>query len=130
LEALLARREFPAYRGTQIDLDAVAVALGTEVMQLLAVKSQLHPIFDAVARAVTDAELRPRTKDRIDREGNKSVQGSMKRPGRRPKAIVEFPQALETTRDEPDGFGAALRLHAAWHGETICHLYDAVVRSD
>ncbi len=130
LEGLLARREFPPYRGTRIDLDAVAAALGAEVTQLRAARSQLHPIFDAVARAVADAELRPRTKGRIDRDGDKSVQGSMKRPGRRPKAIVELPQALETTWDEPDGFGAALRLHAARHGETIYHLYDAVVRSE
>ena len=86
LEGLLARREFPPYRGTRIDLDAVAAALGAEVTQLRAARSQLHPIFDAVARAVADAELRPRTKGRNDRDGDKSVQGSMKRPGRRPKA--------------------------------------------
>ena len=82
LEGLLARREFPPYRGTRIDLDAVAAALGAEVAQLRAARLQLHPIFDAVA----DAELRPRTKDRIDRDGDKSVQGSMKRPGRRPNS--------------------------------------------
>jgi hypothetical protein len=42
------------------------------------------------------------------------------------KPIVEFPEPLEGTWDQPDDLGAALRLHAARHGETIHHLYRAV----
>ncbi len=41
---------------------------------------------------------------------------------------MEFPEPLEGTWDEPDNFGAALRLHATRHGETIYHLHKAVVR--
>ncbi len=44
--------------------------------------------------------------------------------------IVDFPEPLETTWDEPGDFGTALRLHAARHGETIHHLYRAVVRPE
>jgi hypothetical protein len=43
---------------------------------------------------------------------------------------VEFPEPLEGAWDEPDNFGAALRLHAARHGETIYHLHKAVVRQE
>lgn len=130
LTGLIIRREFPPYRGTRIDLDVVAAALGVEVAELRAARSLLKPIFDAVARAVADAELGPRSRDCIDSAGDKSAPKSAKRRGRQPKAIVEFPEALETTWDEPESFGAALRLHAARHGETICHLYNAVVRPE
>lgn len=53
-----------------------------------------------------------------------------KRPDRRPREVVEFPEPLEATWEEPRSFGAALRLHAARHGESIYHLYNAVVRPE
>src|SRR5690606_30802216 len=109
-------------------------------------RASLQPIFDAVARAVAGYRLRPQAKSRLksssapertraDHKIAKAPPASSfarkgNRPGRRPKPVVEFPDPLETTWDEPDSFGAALRLHAARHGETIYHLYNAVVRPE
>lgn len=130
LTELLARREFPPYRGTRVDLEAVAAALSVEVGQLRLATAELRPILDAVARAVAEAELRPRAAVCTDSERSAPPRETKKSAGRPPKVIVEFPEPLETTWVEPDGFGAALRLHAARHGETIHHLYRAVVRPE
>ena len=130
LTDLLVRKEFPRYRGTCIDLETLAEALSVDVTTLRAARMHLRPIFDAVARAVADAQLRPQAVVRVKRERKKPTREAKLRPGRRPKAIVEFPEPLEATWDEPADFGSALRLHAARHGESIYHLYGAVVRPE
>jgi len=129
LVGLLARREFPPYRGTQIDLAVVAAALSVEVTQLRSAKAQLRPIFDAVSRSVAEAELRPRVVERNKaKKKSPSPQKVRKSVSKPLKPIVEFPEPLESTWDEPEDLGTALRLHATRHGETIHHLYRAVVR--
>lgn len=50
LTDLLVRKEFPPYRGTCIDLEALAEALSVDVTALRAAKMHLRPIFDAVAK--------------------------------------------------------------------------------
>lgn len=146
LADLLERNEYPPYRGSGLDLKILAERLGMDASRLAHVRSSLQPIFDAVARAVAEYRLRSEPKSAAKRAPATGTAGAHrkvpaspspsssvrkgKRPGRRPKPIVEFPEPLESTWDEPDSFGAALRLHAARHGETIYHLYNAVVRPE
>lgn len=143
---LLDRDEYPPYRGSGLDIKALADQLGMDPIRLAQVRASLQPIFDAVARAVAEYRLRPQAKSRpksasaperarTNRKVAKAPPASPcaskgSRPGRRPKPVVEFPDPLERTWEEPDSFGAALRLHAARHGETIYHLYNAVVRPE
>ncbi len=128
LTDLLVRNEFPPYRGTHIDLDVVAAALVVDVALLRQVRAHLRPIFDAVARAVAEEELRPRTSNA--RTKGAQARGSKTSVGRPAKVVVEFPEPLETEWDDPDDFGGALRLHAARHGETIHHLAKAIIRPE
>ncbi|KRW97497.1 hypothetical protein [Paracoccus sp. MKU1] len=146
LADLLERNEYPPYRGSGLDIKALADLLGMDPARLTSLRSSLQPIFDAVARTVAERRLRPEPKSRsmpASEPGRvrahrkvAKVQAApagaseRKRPGRQPRPVVEFPEPLETTWDEPDNFGAALRLHAARHGETIYHLYNAVVRPE
>jgi hypothetical protein len=147
LTELLRRREYPPYRGVQLDLEAVATLLSADVTRVVSARPHLRPIFDAVARAVAEAELRPRpasqtrgTRQAATSPGNPAtwsaglktpqVQKTTKPAGRPRKPVIEFPEPLASTWDEPDGFGAALRIHAERHGETIHHLYHAVVRPE
>lgn len=143
LADLLERNEYPPYRGSGLDLKILADQLGMDASRLAHVRDSLQPIFDAVARAVAEYRLRPEPKPRPKRApaaepagAGKKVVAALplslpvrkgKRPGRQPKPVVEFPEPLETTWEEADSFGEALRLHAARHGETIYHLYNAVV---
>lgn len=140
---LLERNEYPPYRGSGLDLCAVAAMLNLEVDRLRAHRATLQPVFDAVARAVTDVNLSPRRAEaRLTRTPNAarvraatavkaaSAGGDRKKPGVPPKPIVEFPEALETEWDEPSTFGEALQLHARRHSETVYHLYNAVVRAE
>ncbi|WP_414676687.1 hypothetical protein [Mesorhizobium sp.] len=50
--------------------------------------------------------------------------------GVKAKPIVEFPEPLWTTWEEPDAFTNALRLHIERHGDTCWYLYRAVARVD
>lgn len=144
LEGLLARREYPPYRGRGLDIAALADLLPLDAARLRPARSSLQPIFDAVARAVTEKHLRPSPRRRAPSDGHetgpsrqaevstvpKSAQGSAgdhMRRGRRARPVVERPEPLQATWEEPDEFGAALRLHAARHGETIYHLYNSVI---
>lgn len=141
---LLAREEYPPYRGAGLDLMALAQMLSIDRGLLLAQKAQLRPVFDAIARHVAEARLRsglPARRTRLSAEAAATVsqptppRTKTSRPprnstGRPPRPVIEFPVPLFTTWDEPENFGSALRLHASRHGETIYHLYDAVVRPE
>ncbi len=140
---LLERNEYPPYRGSGLDLQSLSAMLDIDVDRLRAHRAILQPIFDAVAREVSNATLRPaRAGSRSTRSissgpainptgvratGTEKVR---KKPGVRPRAIVEFPEPLDTTWQDPATFGEALQLHARRHGETIYHLYNAVVRPE
>jgi len=140
---LLERNEYPPYRGSGLDLQSLSAMLGIDVDRLRAHRAILQPIFDAVAREVSNVTLRPaRTPSRSIRSKATapstnpadvpatSSEKVRKKPGVRPRAIVEFPEPLDTTWKDPATFGEALQLHARRHGETIYHLYNAVVRPD
>lgn len=122
LTALLGRGAYPPYRGSSLDIRAVAESLDMEPSDLSAVRALLKPIFDAVSREVTEQRLRPPKAPRVRRPHPNA--------GRKPRPIEEFPEPLNETWDEPGSFGEALRLHAARHGETTYHLYNAVVRPE
>lgn len=49
-----------------------------------------------------------------------------KRPGRKPRPIVEFPPADPAPWADPDGFPEALALQMARHGETAYALTRAL----
>lgn len=140
---LLERNEYPPYRGSGLDLQSLSAMLDIDVERLRANRAHLQPIFDAVAREVSNVTLRPaRTPSRSIRSkatapstssADVSATGLEKvrrKPGVRPRAIVEFPEPLDTTWNDPATFGEALQLHARRHGETIYHLYNAVVRPE
>jgi len=113
LMGLLERNEYPPYRGSGLDLKALADQLGMDPTRLAQVRASLQPIFDAVARAVAEYRLRPQAKSRpksasaperarTSRKVAKAPSASSsarngKRPARRPKPVVEFPYPLETT---------------------------------
>ncbi len=143
LVALLERSEYPPYRGSGLDLQSLSAKLGIDVDRLRAHRAILQPIFDAVAREVSNVTLRPaRAGSRSTRYkatapstnfadvSATSTEKVRKKPGVRPRAIVEFPEPLHTTWDDPAAFGEALQLHARRHGETIYHLYNAVVQPE
>lgn len=143
LTLLLGQNVFPPYRGAGLDLPAIAARLGMDLDHLRAHRASLQPAFDAVAREVSEARLKPsRAKPSpsgksvnatqrqapLDHAAQKPL--TPRKRGARPKPIVDFPNALESQWDEPATFGAALQLHARRHGETIYHLYNAVVRPE
>lgn len=146
LVGLLERKEYPPYRGSGLDIKALAELSTVDARRLAVVRSHIRPIFDAVTRAVAESRLRlePKRKLRqavmqsgsakrslkLERPMASATTPERKRPGRRPREVVEFPELLEATWEEPGSFGAALRLHAARHGESIYHLYNAMVRPE
>jgi hypothetical protein len=113
---------------------------------LVAAKVHLRPIFEALARAVAESELKsasaretrggrraaPALEDPapFSKGGDGPPPKPIKRAGRPQKPVIEFPDPLEGNWNEPDGFGAALCMHAERHGETVHHLYNAVVRPE
>ncbi|MBU9698806.1 hypothetical protein GU927_013225 [Rhodobacteraceae bacterium HSP-20] len=140
---LLERAEYPPYRGSGLDLPSLSAMLDINVERLRAHRAHLQPIFDAVAREVSNVALRQaRTASHSMRSKvtapspnradvpTTSTEKVRKKPGVRPRAIVEFPEPLDTTWKDPATFGEALQLHARRHGETIYHLYNAVVRPE
>ena len=123
LAGLLAQGSLPPRRGRGVDIAAVARAAGFDTDRLKAVRGALRPIFqelfDTVSGNMVNKEVVPAAEPPL-----------RKRRGAKPKAIIEFPEVLETTWAEPNEFGAALRLHARRHGESIYHLYNAVARPE
>jgi len=56
---LLTRNEYPPYRGSGLDLPALSAMLDIDLDLLRAHRAVLQPIFDAVAREVSNVTLRP-----------------------------------------------------------------------
>ncbi|POF32615.1 hypothetical protein [Roseibium marinum] len=134
---LLERKEYPAYRGSRLDVRALAEGLGLDSRHLMAERSNLQPIFDAVTRSITENALRPEAHERdsqlreqVHQTTSERHSSGHKRRGKPPRPVVEFPDPLEPTWSEPSNFGAALRLHSKRHGESIYHLFNAVVRTE
>lgn len=140
---LLARNEYPPYRGSGLDLQSLSAMLDIDVDRFPAHRATLQPIFDAVAREVSNAALRPgraggrptryiSSGSAINPTGARATgpEKVRKKPGVQPRAVVEFPEPLDTAWQDPATFGEALQLHARRHGETIYHLYNAVVRPE
>jgi len=135
LTGLLMRNEYPPYRGSGLDVTSVARETSVSIEKLRSARLHLQPIFDAVARAVAELGLRPArpkapgAKAAVLTAGTATMGPRAKR-GPKPKPVVEFPAPLWSDWEEPETFGAALHLHARRHGETVYHLFDAVVRSE
>ncbi|TYC58739.1 hypothetical protein FMN50_08800 [Rhodobacterales bacterium] len=134
---LLERNEYPTYKGSHLDVRTLAEGLGLDARRLMAERSNLQPIFDAVARAITERSLRPEAYEQpYQHTGHTPLatpeyrSGGRMRRGKPQRPVVEFPDPLEATWNEPSNFGAALRLHSKRHGESIYHLFNAVVRTD
>lgn len=134
---LLERNEYPTYRGSRLDVRALAEGLGLDPGRLMAERSNLQPIFDAVARSITEDALRPESNKRhgrpesyADRQNSERHSGGRERRGKPARPIVEYPEPLQKAWDEPSNFGSALRLHSKRHGESIYHLHNAVVRPE
>jgi hypothetical protein len=125
LIGLFAQKKYPPYRGARLDIQTIALEVGILTDRLFPARRDIRPIFDALTRFVAEGELRPAREADIVRSLPKPQRG-----GRRPKTVVEFPEPIATTWDEPDDLGSALRLHAKRHSESIYHLYKAVVRPE
>lgn len=135
LTGLLMRNEYPPYRGSGIDVTRVASETPVSIKRLRSARLHLQPIFDAVARAVAEEGLRP-AKPKVPvaeaavlAATAATIVPKVKR-GPKPRPIVEFPEPLASEWDDPEDFGAALHLHARRHGETVYHLFDALVRPE
>ncbi|MES0881787.1 hypothetical protein [Roseibium sp. SCP14] len=143
---LLEQNEYPVYRGSRLDVRSLADRLGLDPDRLKTERSSLQPIFDAVARSVTEnalhlgtsrkpgtlegmSECALRRNGELHRRPSSSRSNDNKSRGKPPRPVVEFPEPLETAWDEPSNFGSALRLHTKRHGETVYHLYNSVVRT-
>mgnify|MGYP001362502362 CR=1 FL=1 len=138
---LLTQGEYPPYRGAGLDLTALAQTLSLDLGVLKAQKTHLSPVFDAIARSVAEARLQnglparqPRVSSRLPISGVSLQETASPRagkvPGRKRLPVIEFPEPLFSVWEEPQDFGAALKLHASRHGETTYHLFNAVVRPE
>jgi len=132
---LLEREEYPPYRGRGLDWSEVSAVMGLDAARLREARSEIRPILDAVARAVTEIQLRPNASrsakrapktEATNRKSHSSGKVPIKRAWERPAA----PEPLEATWNEPEDFAAALRLHAERHCETISALHSAVVEPE
>lgn len=61
-----------------------------------------------------------------DQSANRSLSTVPAKRGRKPRPIVEFPEALSADWIDPPAFVDALALHLARHGDTITHLHKAI----
>jgi len=115
---LLERAEYPPYRGSGLDLQSLSAMLDIDVERLRAHRALLQPIFDAVAREVSNVTLRPagtasrsmRSKVTVPSANRADVPTTStekvrKKRGVRPRAIVEFPEPLDTAWNYPATFG-------------------------
>lgn len=144
LQHLLERNEYPPYRGSRLDLFSLSAMLFLNLDHLKQHRHSLQPVFDALSRTVAERGLRPNKapaekpesvallhphqgQQHPGAQSNAASSKQRKRSGRLPRPIVEFPEPLHATWNEPGTFGEALQLHARRHGETIYHLYNAVV---
>jgi len=59
---------------------------------------------------------------------SQSIPTVRKRPGPKPKPVVESPEATDDSWEEPTTFREALALHMQRHGDTCWQLWKAVVR--
>lgn len=141
LVELLARQEYPPYRGSRLDLRAVAGTLAIDADRLMSVRPHVQPIFDALARAIAEADLRAtgsadrvptQLRDRmiIAEASSTGAATATKRRGRPKKAPVESPAPVASTWDECEDFGSALQQQVKRHGETLHGLYDAIIRPE
>ena len=89
---LLERNEYPPYRGSGLDLQSLSAMLGIDVDRLRAHRAILQPIFDAVAREISNVTLRP-----------------ARTPSRSIRLSYDFPRLCCES-------GAAVRhlIHAGW----------------
>lgn len=133
------RKIYPPYRGTRLNVQAVACEVGIEASRLSTVCTDLQPIFDAVARAIAEIDVREASaakKGRTKQASQDTGCTAVSKPARRtrtppmPKPIVPFPEQLQGVWQEPDDLASALRLHARRHGETLAQLHRAVVRPE
>ena len=139
---LLERNEYPPYRGSELDLQSLSAMLDIDVDRFRAHRATLQPIFDAVAREVSNGTLPPAraggrptryisSGSAINPTGARAAgtEKVRKKPGVQPRAVVEFPEPLDTAWQDPATFGEALQLRPP-SCETIYHLYNAVVRPE
>lgn len=119
LTRLLALGQLPPRRGRGVDIAAMARSAGIDTDRLQAARKMLWPLLRALVETTVDNGVMP--------ESDIPVR---KRRGPMPRVVVEFPEPVETEWAESNEFGAALRLHARRHGESIYHLYNAVVRPE
>lgn len=130
LIGLLANKIYPPYHGTRSDLRAIASQIGIPADQLSSSRQHLQPIFDAISRAAAESKLHPTVDIATNTSSSTSLPTERKRRGRRPKETIEFPEPTTTVWDDPEDLSSALQLHTRRHGESIYHLYKAVVRPD
>jgi len=126
---LLELMAFPPYRGKWIDWAEVSVTANVDETRLRASRHQLQPIFDALSRnvALEDAAEPVRPPRRGPRAPESQVEPKRSRRGPAPKPIVEHPEPFTSEWDDLPGFGEALNMHMRRHGDSVRHLYLALV---
>lgn len=131
----------PPVRGRGIDWGELAADAGIEPEVLDAAGHALRPGLEALRRELAKPlppGMRPRSKSggRAPRRigatlrGRKSAQASAgsaaTRPGRKPVAVVEFPEPTPGEWEDVPEFHAALALHMRRHGDTAHRLRRAL----
>lgn len=125
---LLSRRIRPALLEGSYDWIAVEDVTGIAASRLDGIARQLRPIFDAVARAA-GATMNDLARPASTGGASESKVPRKKREYKK-RTIEEFPQALWTEWEEPSSFVDALNLHIKRHGDSVRHLYRAVIAGD
>lgn len=95
----------------------------------MAWKPSARPRVRARRREKHHAEMTQPEKEVSEQARPTPVEKPLRRKrGTKPKEIVEFPEPLTTTWDDPPGFPEAFKLHMERHGDTYWHLHRAIVK--
>ena len=117
-------------RGKGIDWRMVSEAAEVPLETVRMLSAQIKPALDAIARAFpSGAPFRPehRATLRARNHAQPFPKPVPAKRGRKPRAVVEFPEPLTDDWGDVDDFPTALRLHMARHGDTAWSLHRAIV---
>ena len=117
----------PPARGAGPDWHAIAEASGIPDDVLLASRDRLRPGIEALRREMDKSPARPRhpvdpkmaraKSSPLPAPSREDAANPVRSRGRRPRAVVEFPEPVGPTGDEPGTFDEALLHQMRRHGE-------------
>lgn len=118
-------------RGKGIDWRTVSAVADLPLETIKALSAQIKPALDAIARAFPfGSPYRPERRAALQprRRVPPFPETTPAKRGRKPRAVVEFPEPLTIDWRDVDDFATALRLQMTRHGDTSWSLHRALVR--